>query len=397
MTVFKAIKYTRDYVVMVASVLSLFLCFVSCTEDPHVVNQPVAKRTVLLYLPWTGNETGSDRGLYDQFLSNITDIEKAIVADGGLGDTRLFVAISQNYHSLSLFEVKCTGMACVRDTLCRYTDPKLPTREWLAGLFDDVHTISPSASCSLIIGAHGTGWLPVGSKPHQSRAFGGRSASTQASVETLAAAIVSSSMRCLEYICFDDCYMSNVETAFALRNATHYLIASTSEVMDVGLPYVHVWKYLCSGSDYRGVCDEFLRFYNSYKMPYGSLAVVDCSRVEVIAFVMRRINRLAVIDADRLAGVQRLDGFSSTVFYDLADYVTHVCDDVDLASEMRAAISGVVVAKCCTPRLYSVYDPRLDHTYEVKTFCGLTVSDPSENAVAVEAKHETEWWKVTHP
>ena len=35
----------------------------------------------------------------------------------------------------------------------------------------------------------------------------------------------------MEYILFDDCYMSSIEVAYELKDVTKYLIGSTSEMM----------------------------------------------------------------------------------------------------------------------------------------------------------------------
>ncbi len=52
----------------------------------------------------------------------------------------------------------------------------------------------------------------------------------------------------MEYILFDDCYMSSVEVAYELKEATRFLIASTSEMMAYGMPYATVgsscWEIL---------------------------------------------------------------------------------------------------------------------------------------------------------
>ena len=55
-----------------------------------------------------------------------------------------------------------------------------------------------------------------------------------------------------------------------------------------------------------------------------------------------------------------------------------------------------MVSKTATSRLYShIY--RIPKFIEVNTFSGLTISDPSYNAVIQESKKQTAWWKATHP
>ena len=69
----------------------------------------------------------------------------------------------------------------------------------------------------------------------QTRWFGGWTSEYQIETTTLADAISEAGMR-VEYIMFDDCFMSSVETAYDLKDVTDYLIgcppatASTTSV-----------------------------------------------------------------------------------------------------------------------------------------------------------------------
>lgn len=368
----------------------------ACGREEPAAPEPVTpvRKTVLVYMPWSAGEGTTTGSLYDHFLRNIADIERAIVAEGTLGGTRLLVAIANDYHHLDLIEVSLAGGACRRDTLQAYTSPQYSSGQWLVTLFNQVATTAPAATYALIVGAHGTGWLPPGSRPHRSRAFGGRTASTQADVTTLAAAIAASRLRHLQFVCFDDCYMANVETAYALREVTDRLIASTSEVMDAGLPYADAWPHLYAEPDYRAVCDLFLQFYNRYRMPYGTLSVIDCTVMDSLAAAMLAAND--AVDGSAPEGVQALDGFGKTVFYDMGDYVARACGDAAAAAAVKAALDRAVVATCCTPALYSVYLDTYDRTFFVNTTCGLTISDPTVNEAALPTLRSTAWWRATH-
>ena len=55
----------------------------------------------------------------------------------------------------------------------------------------------------------------------------------------------------MDYILFDDCYMSSVEVAHALRHVTDYLIGSTSEIMAYGFPYALAGKHMLGAVDTR--------------------------------------------------------------------------------------------------------------------------------------------------
>lgn len=79
------------------------------------------------------------------------------------------------------------------------------------------------------------------------RYFGELTREFQTDVSTLARVITGAGIK-MEYILFDDCYMSSVEVAYELKEATRFLIASTSEMMAYGMPYATVgsscWEVL---------------------------------------------------------------------------------------------------------------------------------------------------------
>lgn len=215
-------------------------------------------------------------------------------------------------------------------------------------------------------------------------------------ITTLAEAISNSSIKKMQYICFDDCYMANIETVYALRNATKWLIASTSEVMDAGLPYARIWKYLSmTDVDYSSVVSGFGNFYSSYSSPYGALSAIDCSKAEQMASLMRELNQkydsYAVVP-DKL---QALDGYSPHVYYDMGSYINErtECDTTD-NRQIYEELKEIVPYKFTTPQLYTMYDN--GYRFVVRQFSGIAISDPSFNARIADSKKETEWWKATH-
>ena len=95
----------------------------------------------------------------------------------------------------------------------------------------------------------------------------------------------------MEYILFDDCYMSSLEVAYELRHVTNYMIACPTEVMVFGMPYSTIGKYLLSEKpDYKAICESFYQFYSNYQYPYGTLAVTDCSYLDELAELMKHIH-----------------------------------------------------------------------------------------------------------
>lgn len=169
--------------------------------------------------------------------------------------------------------------------------------------------------------------------------------------------------------------------------------------MDYGLPYHLVYQYMAEQSpDYNAIINGFLSFYATYSAPYGSLSVIDCAYSNDIAAVLKKFNSSSATPptADEVAGQ---DVFANHLFYDLGDYlkrynaqITSIGQDT---IEYSQIIKHLIPFTGKTEKLYSAF---LDapYTYNVSAYSGITISDPSVNAAAIENKNKTNWWIATH-
>lgn len=149
----------------------------------------------------------------------------------------------------------------------------------------------------------------------------------------------------MEYILFDDCYMSTVEVAYDLKNVTSHLIASTSEIMAYGMPYDKIGQYLIGNIDYEKVCDGFYSFYSNYVTPCGTIGVTDCSELDNLAAIMKEINQRYTFNEELTGELQRLDGYTPTIFFDYGDYVSKLCSDPDLLEQFNEQLKRTVPLK----------------------------------------------------
>ena len=251
------------------------------------------------------------------------------------------------------------------------------------------------------------GWLPVHStkgrartsiRMHwenegvpQTRYFGGTTSQYQTDITTLAEGIADAGIK-MEYILFDDCYMSTIEVAYDLRYVTDYLIGSTCEIMAYGMPYSIIGKNLMGEPNYQAICDGFYSFYSTYEeMPCGTLGITNCAELDHLAAIMKEINNRYTFDPSKRNQLQPLDGYYPVIFYDYGDYVAHLCDDASLLEEFKEQLERAVPYKTHTENYYSMSAG----IKPIKTFSGITVSDPSINSLAAD-KTETSWYKATH-
>ena len=371
----------------------------SCQKDEPELNSENEK-TLFIYMPWSTN-------LLENFETNLVDLETSI-SRNGLKNQRVIVFLSTTPREATLFEITCKKGKCERTTLKEYTDPPFTTAHGIASILNDVKSNAPASVYSMIIGCHGMGWIPVSStltraassfKFHwdsegtvQTRYFGGISSSYQTDITTLAEGLESAGLK-LEYLLFDDCYMSNIEVAYDLRKVTRYLIACTSEIMAYGMPYATMGKYLLGEPDYEAICNDFSSFYSTYTLkPCGTLGVTDCSEVDALASVMKEINTRYTFDTTLRPSLQRLDGYLPVIFYDFGDYVAHLCDDPQLLKKFEEQLQRTVPHHVHTEYYYSA----LTNTdYKINTFSGITVSDPSTN-ILTNGKTNTGWYSATH-
>ncbi len=367
--------------------------FTSCRDDDESIDEST-EQTVIFFMPWSTNMT-------PYFEQNIADFETAIKG-GLLKNNRVIICISSTPQRANVIELKQEQGRCVRDTLMFYSQPDFTQCENITTMLNDVRAIAPARRYSLIVGCHGMGWLPVNtsrarSQYHferddvpQTRWFGGWTSEYQIETTTLADAIGDAGMR-MEYIMFDDCFMSSVEAAYDLKDVTDYLIGCPTEIMIYGFPYHLCTRHLVGSVDYAALCQTFYDFYSHYTTPCGTIAVTVCRELDALAEIVKDINHTQEFDYTLLSDVQRMDGYSPPLFYDLGDYIAHLCTDQDLLDAFNRQLDATVPYKAHTAQYYSANNGFND----IHAYSGITTSAPSHNTRSVGMK-ETKWYQATH-
>ncbi|MBO7568539.1 MAG: hypothetical protein J6T60_15745 [Bacteroidales bacterium] len=353
-------------------VLSLLLLACHKNDDEPERTNP---HTVIFFFPYSSDMTSF-------FKRNINDIEAA-AQNGAFANERLVVCISSTKERADIIELHDNK----RDTLFHYDNPDFTRSAALSQMFTDIITAVPAEKYSLVAGGHGTAWVPADVKT-LSKSFGGFY--TKTGIEIIAEAIQNAGLK-MQYILFDGCFMSNVEAVYALRNAADYIIGCPTEIMIKGIPYQSCARFLSGvAPDYDGFCRAFCDYYETYDTPCGTIAVTCSSELEALAEVMREINKLHPFDASILNDVQRLDGYKTPVFYDLGDYVAHLCKDEGLLASFNAQLSKTVPYKAHTEYFFSEQSGKI----KINAYSGLSVSPPTEGNLKLGVE-ETEWWKAT--
>ena len=411
---------------------------VSCSngdspDGPDVPVTPVGQ-TVFMFFPWSNS-------LLSDFRRTVEDMQ-TVVAQRSMKDERIMVFMATSEREAVLFELKKQNGRCLTDTLRRYSDRPFTSRQWLTSLFSEVMTLAPASRYGMVVGCHGLAWVPVqgqrnarkrlGSQerideednlykeekidkeglykeerinkegepndlmhfevqgPVTTRFIGGTYPETQIETTDLADAMADAGLH-TEYILFDACYMSSVEVAYELKDVTHYLIASPTEVLSYGFPYITMGKHLLGTPNYKGIVDSFISFYSSYNLPYGTVAVTDCTQLDALAAIAQQINAAA---AEQLVpnGVQIMDGYSPTLFYDLGHLMSLKDAGTVLTAAFAEQLEKTVPYKGHTGQYFTTLK---DAPVDIKHYSGLNTSQGSLNHMA-DRFSETAWYKATN-
>lgn len=410
---------------------------VSCSngdspDGPDVPVTPVGQ-TVFMFFPWSNN-------LLSDFRRTVEDMQ-TIVAQRSMKDERIMVFMATSEHEAVLFELKKQNGRCLTDTLRRYSDRPFTSRQWLTLLFSEVMTLAPASRYGMVVGCHGLAWVPVqgqrnarkrlGSQeridkegddlmhfevqgPVTTRFIGGTYPETQIETTDLADAMADAGFH-TEYILFDACYMSSVEVAYELKDVTHYLIASPTEVLSYGFPYTTMGKHLLGTPNYKCIVDSFISFYSSYNLPYGTVAVTDCTQLDALAAIAQQINAAATEQINVAAaeptnaasegklntarsgknvpnGVQIMDGYSPTLFYDLGHLMSLKDAGTVLTAAFAEQLDKTVPYKGHTSQYFTALK---DAPVDIKHYSGLNTSQGSLNHMA-DRLSETAWYKATN-
>ena len=417
---------------MIKKLFTLFICmislamtFTSCSEEAFDTDS-VNKQTILVFYPWTGSK--SNTGLLGYLQNNIDSICDGIIDRKGLNNSRVLVFLSDKYNHSTLYDLQydATTKSVNRVPLKEYEGASYASAEGIADIMNEVKTKASALNYALIVGVHGCGWtyasdwsrypyyarpsvtrprdnnfsgIQFGPDPNASltRFFGSVSLAENAmDISTLAEGIRESGMK-MQYILFDACYMSNIETAYELKDVTNYMIASGSEIMAAGLPYRSMWSYLNSATpNYSSIVSTSVNFYkNNSSAPFCNLAAIDCRQVEKLASVMKDINAEYQLSASvNLDSIQHLDGFRPNLFYDLETYVDSLRPSGYLLDQFKNQLKLTIKASDHTDEAYTcIYS---SDSFKIKNYCGITISDPSQHSVAIKGREKTGWWKATH-
>ena len=285
-------------------------------QIPVLQAPAVAEQSLFIVLSGTGN-------LSSFFTKNINETVTGI-GDIALERGRVLIFRQENTDGY-LLEARYNPVdrAGQLDTLRRYHEICSTEPAALSAIFSDMVGEAPARSYGLIMGSHATAWVPSSHlnlyslRPAQDdywtpgpgaelTRWYGADRQIAMDIDVLAQCIESAGVS-FDYLIFDACFMSSIETLYALRHAAGRIVASPCEIMAYGFPYHRLMAALFDSEahyDLTACCKAFYDYYatTSTTRKSGCTALTLCDRLEDLADVVARINRtkLNPCDADAL-------------------------------------------------------------------------------------------------
>lgn len=413
-------KRLLKYLMTVAVALP-FLLLSSCRGGGEEVEDNTTPHTIIFY--FTGTK------LTMPFYNNISAIEEAMRSDVKKKNRIICFFQGGDRQKSEVIELLYDNGLCKREVLATYEMPHIMSAEKMTFFLSEIIRVAPADSYGLVLGGHGTGWIPIDGTPESASAqiSSHKKGVNQAifhrefwkkadtGVETrffgeeyndgglngfdipnLAKALAGTNTY-FDYILFDACLMANVEALYDLRRNSRYIIASSCEIMEAGFPYTDIIPLLLKDNgrkhDLDGVCKAYYTYYsNGRGARSGSSSLIDCSQLEALAEAMKRVNNSTKKEFN-LNDIQTFEGYTSNhVFFDLGDYVEQMCDDREALEAFNRQMKLTVPAKYTLSVFWSNLDKAGEYT--ITKHSGLTTSAPSKLYRGDYAN--TAWYKATN-
>lgn len=369
----------------------------SCTggDEPDIpTGNDSPKQAILLYAVASNNLYFNLKADKAEILKaakkmDLSDVSFYLYQVTPAGNPELYELRSVNPDSVDFNKIKDYS----RDLYS--TDPSRITE-----VIGDVKDRANAESYGLILWSHGKGWTPSFSTHPASSAkkegvaysFGSDNDPNKDSsyydeidIDELADALPDSGFN---YIWFDACYMSGIETIYQLRKKCNYFVGYATEVYAPGMPYDLTIPYLLKPKpDLQGAAEAF---FNDYRSSAATVAVVDMSKIEGVAdYCARAYSEAETPDYWILQDYARKP---LGPFYDFGQYtrlMAQTSHENAPEQEFESAMSEFVIYKAATERDFS------GHQIMPENFSGISchLFDKNDDSAQTTYYKTLDWYK----
>jgi len=311
--------------------LSIILLLACDTEVVEYERQPPITRTVLVYM-------AADNDLYTNALQDIEEMQSAILPS----NVHLLVYLDITGDSVpKIFEIQNGEQHVLR----QYESHNSASGEVLHQIIQDAVSAFPSQSYGLVLWSHGTGWLPAGVYQEIRNQVTLRSFGLDNKQEMSITELENALPLKLDFIIFDACMMSNIETVYQLRHKADIIIASPTETLVAGFPYTEVAPLLFT-DNYAEIAQAYMNYYKEKTgiLQSASISVIKTQELEPLADQIKNSRFTFPFDKST---IQTYDTHENPVYYDLQDYLEHA--ENDNITDINQQIARTIVYRDYTP------------------------------------------------
>lgn len=351
---------------------------------------PVSKRTVLVWL-------AGDNNLYSEVPHKLSALAEGF-RNATASDCRLLVYADRSGNYPQLIEITPDGNQSVLET---YPAQNSASPETFSRFLRNMIALAPAECYGLIVFSHATGWMPQGAlenptleeKPLSRTVFDDNG--DQMPLSDFAAALPTDIK--FDYIVFENCFMGDIEVAYALRDKADKLLVSSAEILSPGFEEIYsssLYRLFAPTPDLSGFAADYYNYRNAKSGNHRSatVSVINTSAMPALsALASEIISGTSPLDEEKLKTMQRFNRHDYTLFFDLEEYLCELAPDRN--AEIRAAIGDAVEYAAATPDFMPTYD----HGFHIARHCGLTVYIPQPRFPALNTAYtETDWYRATH-
>lgn len=306
----------------------LLFSLVGCSHNDDPYEDPIAERSVLVYVSGENNLT----------LFATDDINEMKKGSRSLNDRQNLIVYVDQADTIPPFFARIKDGQYVDSVSVKESitaDPAV-----LEEALRYMRTNYPARSYGLLLWGHASGWLIHKDSVDyaKSRAYGGDTGNGSSggagkywmNIPSMARAVANGMGGTpLKFVMGDCCSFGCVEVAYELRKVTEYMIGSPAEVPDEGAPFDLIIPKLFSQSEdfYKGVIDQYYNFYldafNNQPNHYWNITRGDLQgySVPLVAVRSSELENLATATDellstiyDRLTPTGDMD-YSDRIFY----------------------------------------------------------------------------------
>lgn len=369
------------------------IAFMACNDENERSVKPTKRsRTVLVYMVAENSLASVATKDFNEMLEGMSGVDV---------DNSNFIIYRDDYSAPRLVRLsKDKDGTVIQEKIKDYDEQNSVDPEIMKGILNKVFSEYPADSYGLVMWSHADGWAPY--PTIKSRAFG---SDNGASINIIDLRKVLERAEHLEFLLFDACFMQTAEVAYELRQCVDYVIASPTEIPAPGAPYQAVVPAMFESEDVamkiaEAYYTDYLNTYdpairegdnNPWKDRYSSdeiwvagvsSAVVDCSKLEMLADATRKLISKYVdtsITSEDVYCYDKRGGYSynynnSKLYYDFAGFMRKITGGNEEYAAWELIFKEAVPYYYTTPKNFSDWVGAFDITGT----CGLSIYIPRD-------------------